>query len=86
MLIEDSARNLKAARGLGLKTVLITRHGAQPAQRRLAGSFVGLRIHTLHALARVVATLTRGQLRRRGKLALPFPILQLELVWRRALD
>jgi putative hydrolase of the HAD superfamily len=52
VLIEDSARNLKAARGLGLKTVLITRHGAQPAQRRLAGSYVGLRIHTLHTLAR----------------------------------
>jgi hypothetical protein len=32
--------------------VLITRHGAQPAQRRLAGSYVGLRIHTLHTLAR----------------------------------
>ncbi len=52
VLIEDSARNLKAARGLGLRTVLITRHGVLPAFRRLAGSFVGLRIHTLHALAR----------------------------------
>ncbi len=52
VLIEDSARNLKAARSLGLKTVLINRHGAQPAHRRLAGSYVGLRIHTLHALAR----------------------------------
>jgi hypothetical protein len=30
--------------------VLITRHGARPAQR--AGSFVGLRIHSLHALVR----------------------------------
>lgn len=52
VLIEDSARNLKSARGLGLKTVLITRHGVLPARRRLAGSYVGLRIHTLHALAR----------------------------------
>lgn len=52
VLIEDSARNLKSARALGLRTVLITRHGLQPARRRLAGSYVGLRIHTLHALAR----------------------------------
>jgi FMN phosphatase YigB (HAD superfamily) len=52
VLIEDSARNLKAARALGLKTVLITRHGLRPARRRLAGSYIGLRIKTLHALAR----------------------------------
>lgn len=49
VLIEDSARNLKAARALGLRTVLITRHGA-PA--RHATSFVGLRVHSLHDLAR----------------------------------
>lgn len=49
VLIEDSARNLKAARALGLRTVLITRHGT-PA--RGSASFVGLRIHSLHDLAR----------------------------------
>jgi putative hydrolase of the HAD superfamily len=49
VLIEDTAHNLKAARGLGLRTVLITRHGASV---RRVGSYIGLRIHSLHALAR----------------------------------
>jgi putative hydrolase of the HAD superfamily len=49
VLIEDTAHNLKSARGLGLRTVLITRHGGKA---RRTGSYVGLRIHSLHALAR----------------------------------
>ena len=53
VLVEDSLANLKAARALRLRTVLITRHGARPTMpRRLAGSYVGLRIRSLHALAR----------------------------------
>lgn len=50
ILVEDSALNLRSARALGLRTVLITRHGTRTLQR--AGSFVGLRIHSLHALNR----------------------------------
>jgi putative hydrolase of the HAD superfamily len=50
VLVEDSVLNLKAARSLGMKTVLITRHGASPARRSSAA--VGLRISSLHELAR----------------------------------
>ncbi len=53
VLVEDSALNLKAARALRLRTVLITRHGSRPTSRRsLGGSYIGLRIQSLHALAR----------------------------------
>jgi putative hydrolase of the HAD superfamily len=51
VLVEDSVANLKAARSLGVKTVLITRHGA-PAARKSSGAAVGLRISSLHELAR----------------------------------
>lgn len=51
VLVEDSVANLKAARSLGVRTVLITRHGA-PAARRSRSAAVGLRISTLHELAR----------------------------------
>lgn len=51
VLVEDSVANLRSARALGLRTVLITRHG--PGSRRHAGaSVVGLRIASLHELAR----------------------------------
>jgi len=52
VLVEDSAANLKAARALGLRTVLITRHGRVGARGRPGGGYVGLRIHSLHELAR----------------------------------
>ena len=52
VLVEDSAANLKAARALGLRTVLITRHGPKGTPGQLGGSYVGLRIHSLHELAR----------------------------------
>ena len=57
VLVEDSVVNLKAARALGLRTVLITRHGATRLRARRAGptgrgSTVGLRIASLHELAR----------------------------------
>jgi putative hydrolase of the HAD superfamily len=51
VLVEDSVVNLKAARSLGLRTVLITRHGVAPAHRS-RGAAVGLRISSLHELAR----------------------------------
>ena len=49
VLVEDSLANLKSARALGLRTVLITRHG--PGTGRYAG-VVGLRIASLHELSR----------------------------------
>jgi len=51
ILVEDSLANLKAARALGLRTVLITRHGPSTERRRGTG-VVGLRIRSLHELAR----------------------------------
>jgi putative hydrolase of the HAD superfamily len=51
VLVEDSLANLKAARALGLRTVLITRHGRGGA-RHVGGGVIGLRIATLHELAR----------------------------------
>jgi len=51
VLVEDSLVNLKSARALGLRTVLITRHG--PGSRRYCGTgMVGLRIASLHQLVR----------------------------------
>jgi putative hydrolase of the HAD superfamily len=50
VLVEDSLANLRSARALGLRTVLITRHG-RTAQQRYRGR-VGLRIGSLHELAR----------------------------------
>ena len=49
VLVEDSLANLKSARALGLRTVLITRHG--PGTGRHTG-VAGLRIASLHELAR----------------------------------
>ncbi len=50
VLVEDSLANLKAARALGVRTVLITRHGTTWRQR-YRGT-VGLRIASLHELTR----------------------------------
>lgn len=57
VLVEDSVVNLKAARALGLRTVLITRHGSVRDRARRAGPMgrgatVGLRIASLHELTR----------------------------------
>jgi putative hydrolase of the HAD superfamily len=52
VLVEDSVANLRSAHALGVRTVLITRHGAPLRGRRPAG--VGLRIGSLHELARRV--------------------------------
>jgi putative hydrolase of the HAD superfamily len=62
VLIEDSAVNLKAARQLGVSTVLMTGHGTPlagaPGRRARAG-YVGLRIRTLHALPRAAGRIRR---------------------------
>jgi putative hydrolase of the HAD superfamily len=50
VLVEDSLANLKSARALGVRTVLITRHGTTWRQR-YRGT-VGLRIASLHELTR----------------------------------
>lgn len=52
ILVDDSPNNLRAARALGVRTVLVDRHfdRSRPT-RRLAGRF-GLRIRSLHVLAR----------------------------------
>lgn len=57
VLVEDSVINLKSARALGVRTVLITRHGATRERARRAGpagrgATVGLRIASLHELVR----------------------------------
>ena len=61
VLVEDSATNVKAARALGFRTVLMTGHGTQiagrpgPARRRVACA--GLMIRSLHQLPRGLARL-----------------------------
>lgn len=52
ILVEDSARNLKAARGSGFRTVLVRRG----APRGRAG-YVGLRVRSVRALPRALARL-----------------------------
>ena len=58
VLVEDSRANLKAARSLGMRTVLVS-----PAHRRSGGggrpAYVGLRIASVHELPRALARLRR---------------------------
>jgi putative hydrolase of the HAD superfamily len=51
VLVEDSIANLRSARALGLRTVLITRHGDWAWRARHQPS-IGLKIASLHELAR----------------------------------
>lgn len=64
VLVEDSSANLKAARALGFRTVLMTGHGARidrgcggMPRRRVAGA--GLVIRSLHQLPQGLARLRR---------------------------
>jgi len=63
VLVEDSAVNLKAARALGFRTVLMTGHGRRMAgacsQRRRAAPRAGLVIRSLHELPHGLARLRR---------------------------
>jgi putative hydrolase of the HAD superfamily len=54
VLVEDSARNLKAARAVGFRTVLLTRHAPPQAaaRSRLTAGQIGLRIASMHQLVR----------------------------------
>jgi putative hydrolase of the HAD superfamily len=54
ILVEDSVTNIKSARALGVRTVLITRHGLARRRLRHAGA-AGLRIASLHELTRRIA-------------------------------
>lgn len=58
ILVEDSAANLKAARAVGFRTVLIT-HRTTPSLRRRHGAYVGLRVRSVRDLPRALARLRR---------------------------
>lgn len=58
ILVEDSAANLKAARAVGFRTVLIT-HRTTPSARRRHGAYVGLRVRSVRDLPRALARLRR---------------------------
>jgi putative hydrolase of the HAD superfamily len=60
ILVEDSSKNLKAARTLGLRTVLVRGHARQrfalPSGR---AAYVGLRLHSVRELPRRLSSLRR---------------------------
>ncbi len=55
VLVEDSAANLRSARAVGFRTVLVTGHGRGPS--RQAGSYIGLRVRSVLELPRARARL-----------------------------
>lgn len=57
VLVEDSRVNLKAARGLGFRTVLISANGRSSAGSRARGAYVGLRLGSVRDLPRAFARL-----------------------------
>jgi putative hydrolase of the HAD superfamily len=57
VLVEDSLRNLKSAKSLGLATVLVTAHGSGSVRRPL---YVDAVVASLHELPRVAARLPCG--------------------------
>jgi FMN phosphatase YigB (HAD superfamily) len=62
VLVEDNRSNLKAARSLGFRTVLLTRHGSswvRTGGRRARTGYVDLRIGSMHQLPRHLARLRR---------------------------
>jgi putative hydrolase of the HAD superfamily len=56
VLVEDSAENLRAARAVGFRTVLVTRHHGGPARPHRRG-YVGLRLRSVLELPRARARL-----------------------------
>ena len=58
VLIEDSTANLRAARSVGFRTVLVTRHNGGPP-RPSRGGYVGLRVRSVLDLPRARARLRR---------------------------
>jgi putative hydrolase of the HAD superfamily len=59
VLVEDSQANLKAARGLGFRTVLLARHGGTGRRRRARACYVDLRVASIHQLPRRLVRLRR---------------------------
>jgi putative hydrolase of the HAD superfamily len=55
ILVEDSAANLRAARAVGFRTVLVSRHGGAAGRPR--GGYIGLRVHSVLELPRAVSRL-----------------------------
>ena len=55
VLVEDSAANLRAARAVGFRTVLVTGHGRGSSRPR--GGYVGLRLRSVLELPRARARL-----------------------------
>jgi len=58
VLVEDSAVNLRAARAVGFRTVLVTGHGRAPS-RPPRGDRIGLRLRSVLELPRALARLRR---------------------------
>lgn len=58
ILVEDSVANLRAARAVGFRTVLVTKHG-RGRSRPPRGSFIGLRVRSVLELPRGRARLRR---------------------------
>lgn len=58
VLIEDSAANLRAARAVGFRTVLVTGHGRGPAGLA-RGGYIGLRLRSVLELPRAQVRLRR---------------------------
>jgi putative hydrolase of the HAD superfamily len=59
VLVDDSAANLKAARGLGFQTVHMTGHGTRLAARRRAAGTRAVAVRSLHQLPRSLGHLRR---------------------------
>jgi putative hydrolase of the HAD superfamily len=57
VLVEDSRANLKAARSLGFRTVLISVSGRAAGTSRARGAYVGLRLGSVRDLPRAFARL-----------------------------
>jgi putative hydrolase of the HAD superfamily len=60
VLIEDTAVNLKAARALGLRTVLVTHGSAVAGRHRARAPFVDLRVRSVLDMPRRLQALRRG--------------------------
>lgn len=58
VLVEDSAANLRAARSVGFRTVLVTAHSGI-GLRLPQGGYIGLRLRSVHELPRARSRLRR---------------------------
>jgi putative hydrolase of the HAD superfamily len=58
ILVDDSAANLRSARGVGFRTALVTGHTRRPV-RPPRSSYIGLRVRSVLELPRARARLRR---------------------------